>query len=390
MNRNVLILAFCQAMLFSGTGLIISSSALIGKDLAPSPAWATVPLAVQYMTTMLVIYFVSYLMKVKGRRFVFIRGALIGSVGLVIAALGIWLGNFMLFVLASLLIGIHNAIGQFYRFAAAESVTSNYKARAISLTLAGGVLAAFIGPNLALLTKDMLENLFLASYLSLLFITFAVAWAASRLTLPDIPKEQHEARPLFVIASQPKYLLALFAAMIGYGVMNFLMSATPLAMQCHSHTFNNTTVVIQWHLFAMFAPSFFTGDLIRKLGVMQVMIMGSVLLMACALTNLNGTSLLHFEVALILLGVGWNFLYIGATTLLTETYTPNERSHAQGMNDTFVFATLTITSLASGYSVDHFGWQTINLYSIPPVLAVGFGLLWLIVRRTKQQSAAQI
>ena len=139
MNRNVLILAFCQAMLFSGTGLIIASSALIGKDLAPTPAWSTVPLAVQFMTTMLVIYFVSYLMKVKGRRYVFVRGALIGSLGLVIAALGIWLGNFVLFVLASLLIGIHNAIGQFYRFAAAESVTSEFKARAISLTMESAI-----------------------------------------------------------------------------------------------------------------------------------------------------------------------------------------------------------------------------------------------------------
>jgi predicted MFS family arabinose efflux permease len=323
-------------------------------------------------------------MQKKGRRFVFMRGAIIGSAGLLIASLGIWMENFTLFVLASLLIGIYSAVGQFYRFAAAEAVAAEYKARAISMTMAGGVLAAFIGPNLAIFTRDMLEYVFLASYLALVLMTMSVAWVTSRLQLPAIPDDAKEIRPLFKIATQPKYLLAMIAAMIGYGVMNFLMTATPLAMQCHNHSFDSTAVVIQWHLFAMFAPSFFTGDLIRKLGVMQVMILGCLLLIACALINLNGTSLQHFEAALILLGVGWNFLYIGATTLLTETYTSNERSKAQGMNDTFVFATLTLTSLASGASVEHFGWETINLYSIPVTLAVLLGLIWLVARRLRR------
>jgi len=384
MNRNVLILAFCQAMLFSGTGLIISSSALVGNDLAPSPAWATVPLAIQYMTTMLVIFFVSHLMKKNGRRYVFMRGAIIGAGGLIIASLGIWLGNFVLFAASGMLVGIHNAIGQFYRFAAAESVPAEFKARAISLTLAGGVLAAFIGPNLAILTKNMLEYVFLASYLALVLTTLTVAWLTSKLRLPEIPHEHEAIRPLFEIARQPKYLMAMIAAMIGYGVMNFLMTATPLAMLCENLPFSSTALVIQWHLFAMFAPSFFTGDLIRKLGVLQVMILGCLLLIACALTNLNGTSLLHFEIALILLGIGWNFLYIGATTLLTETYSSNERSKAQGLNDTFIFATLTVTSLAAGAFVSQFGWQTINLYSIAPTLVVCLGLVWLIAKRSSQ------
>ena len=384
MNRSVFILAFCQAILFSGTGLILSSSALIGKDLAPSPAWATAPLAIQYLTTMLVIFFVSHLMQKMGRRYVLIRGALTGSVGLLIASLGIWMGSFTLFAFASLLIGIHSAIGQFYRFAAAEAVATEFKARAISMTMAGGVLAAFIGPNLAIYTKDMLEYVFLASYLAMVLMTMIVAWVTSRLQLPAIPDDAKVIRPLFKIATQPKYLLSMIAAMIGYGVMNFLMTATPLAMQCYSHSFGSTAIVIQWHLFAMFAPSFFTGDLIRKLGVMQVMVLGCLLLIACALINLNGTTLRHFEAALILLGVGWNFLYIGATTLLTETYFSNERSKAQGMNDTFVFATLTVTSLASGASVEHFGWQTINLYSIPLTFVVFIGLIWLIIRRSRR------
>jgi len=388
MSRNVLILAFCQAMMFSGIGVVLSSSALIGRHLAPSPAWSTVPLALQFMTTMLVIFFVSHLMRVRGRRFVFVRGALTGAFGLALASLGIWSENFWLFAASSLLIGTHTAIGQFYRFAAAEAVTSEFKARAIALTLAGGVLAAFIGPNLATYTKNTLEFVFLASYLILVSMTLLAALVASKLNLPTIAEEALASRALKTIALQPSYLLAMIAAMIGYGVMNFLMTATPLAMQAHDHSFPDTATVIQWHLVAMFAPSFFTGDLIRKWGVVQVMIVGCVFVVACALINLTGTSFLHFETALVALGLGWNFLYIGATTLLTETYTSNERSKAQGLNDTFVFATLTLTSLASGALVELFGWQAINLYSIPPTLLVGFGLMWLFIKRLKQARAA--
>jgi MFS family permease len=389
MNRNVLILAFCQAILFSGIGLVISSSALIGKNLAPDAAWATLPLALQYLTTMLVIYYVSSLMKEKGRRYVFTRGALIGTIGLLVASLGIWLGNFMLFALSSILIGIHTAIGQFYRFAAAESVATEYKAKAISLTLAGGVLAAFIGPNLAIYTKNLLEYVFLASYLTMVVMNIVVAYVSSKLTLPSISVDLGEGRPLLKIATQPKYLLAIIAAMIGYGVMNFLMTATPLAMSNHDHSFASTASVIQWHLFAMFAPSFITGDLIRKFGVLQIMLVGCLLLLSCAFVNLNGTSFLHFESALILLGIGWNFLYIGATTLLTDTYSPHEKAKAQGLNDTFVFATLTLTSLASGALVENFGWQSINFYSIPPVLIVVLGLTWLILKRRSLPEAQQ-
>lgn len=381
MNLNVYLLAFCQAMMFTGTGLVISSSALIGKDMAPSAAWATVPLAVQYLTTMLVIYAVSHWMKIKGRRHVFMRGALIGSTGMLLASLAIWMGSFTLFLLASALIGINNAIGQFYRFAAAEAVPSNLKARAISMTLAGGVLAAFIGPNLAMLTKDLLEQLFLASYLSLVLTTLAAAWAASRIRMPAIPDEEQEIRSLLHIVRQPKYMMAMLAAMVGYGAMNFLMTATPLAMVCYNLPFSSTAIVIQWHLFAMFAPSFFTGDLIRKFGVVQIMTLGAMFLIGCAAINLSGTTFMHFEIALILLGVGWNFLYIGATTMLTETYSSKEKSKAQGLNDTLVFATLTVTSFASGAMVDKFGWPAINLYSLFPVGLILLGLLWLKIAK---------
>jgi MFS family permease len=242
---------------------------------------------------------------------------------------------------------------------------------------------------LAIYTKNLLEYVFLASYLTLVMMNIVVAFVSSKLTLPTISDEPVESRPLLTIATQPKYLLAIIAAMIGYGVMNFLMTATPLAMSNHDHSFASTASVIQWHLFAMFAPSFFTGDLIRRFGVLQIMMVGCLLLLSCAFVNLNGTTFLHFESALILLGIGWNFLYIGATTLLTETYSSDEKSKAQGLNDTFVFATLTMTSLASGALVAKFGWQSINFYSIPPVLIVAIGLAWLILKRPSSPVAQQ-
>ena len=390
MNRNVLILAFCQAMLFTGTGLVIASSAVIGKQLAPSPAWATLPLALQYLTTMSAAYYVSGLMKVKGRRYVFVRGALIGTVGVAIAAAGIYLGNFYLFALSGLFIGIHTSIGQFYRFAAAEAVAPTYKARAISLTLAGGVFAAFIGPNLASFSRNLMQQSFLAGFLALIVVTLTAAWMSSRLDLPPVPADEHRVvRPLMQIVTQAKFIVAVFAAMMGYGVMNFLMTATPLAMQSYGCSFPSTALVIQWHLVAMFAPSFFTGDVIRKFGALSVMLAGCVLLLVCVAINLSGTTVTHFETALIALGLGWNFLYIGATTLLTETYSESEKSQAQGFNDTLVFATLTVSSFASGVMVTKFGWQTINVYSVLPVGLVGVGIVWLMAVQAGSRIRAQ-
>lgn len=389
MNRNVFILAFCQAMLFTGIGLVVSSSALLGKQLAPSASWATLPLAVQYLTTLLTVFTVSRLMARKGRRFVFVRGALFGSTGALIAALAIWLGNFYLFVFASVFIGLHTTIAQFYRFAAAEAVDTAFKAKAISLTLAGGVFAAFIGPNLARISRNLLPQDFLASFLVLALVTALAALMATRLDLPppDDSHESHIARPLGVIVRQGKYVVALLAAMIGYGIMNFLMTATPIAMDFCGYPFSSTTLVIQWHLVAMFAPSFITGDLIRKVGVLKVMLAGSALLLTSALINLNGNTFNHFEAALIILGIGWNFLYIGGTTLLTETYTQAEKTRAQAFNDALVFTTLTISSLSSGAMVSHFGWERINQFSLPFSLAAFAAILWLATRKSGRVAA---
>ncbi len=389
MNRNVILLAFAQAMLMTGMSLILSSSALVGMQLAPDPAWATLPLSLQFLTTMLILWPVAQLMQRFGRRPIFIAAALIGAAGFALAAFGIYRHSFAAFALAGLLIGVINATGQYYRFAAAESVAHDFRSRAISFTLAGGVLAAFIGPNLARLTRDALSPAFFASFLALIGTSLFAAALLTRLRLPRPTSDTGtgEKRRLVVIARQPTFIVAVLAGTIGYGAMNLLMTATPLAMHAHHHSFAATAEVIQWHVVAMFAPSFVTGDLIRRFGIYPILLGGCALIFAAATTNLLGAQVFHFETALILMGVGWNFLYVGGTTLLTETYRPAERAMVQAFNDTLVFTTVTISSLVSAALVAHFGWGTINMVTLPILSLVTIGIGWLRWRSTAQARA---
>jgi MFS family permease len=366
-NRNVLLLAVCQASLMTGSSLVLSSSALVGARLAPSPVWATVPLSLQLLTTMLVMFPAARLMAAVGRRPVFLAAALIGFSGMGLAALGIWIGSFMVFSLAGCLVGVQSAVGQSYRFAAAEAVAPAARGRAISLTLAGGVIAAFVGPNLARLTRDALEPPFFASFLALLGTTALSFLFALSLRLPpiEIASLGEPPRPPRQIVRQPLFLMAVTTAAVGYAVMSLLMTATPLTIHAHGHAFGPTATVIQWHLVAMFAPSFFTGELVRRFGVRTLIAAGSALNLGCIAINMAGTTVLHFELALVLLGIGWNFLYVGGTPLLTETYRPQERGFAQGVNDTVVFTLVSGASLASAGLLATLGWRTLNVASIP-------------------------
>ena len=381
MYQNIFLLALCQAMMMTGVSLVLSSSALVGAELAAHPILATLPMSLQYLTTMLVMIPVSRMMQRRGRRPVFVAGALIGAVGMGLATYGIAIGSFVLFAAAGILVGMHNAVGQFYRFAAAEAADSELKSRAISLTLAGGVLAAFLGPNLARLTRDAMVPTFSASFLALCVTTLIAAALASRLRLPVVDDAAAEGtgRPMAEIAKQPAFVVAVAAATLGYASMNLIMTATPLAMTCQHQAFDDIAWVIQWHIVAMFAPSFFTGDLIRRVGVLTVIAAGALLELACIAVNLAGTSVAHFNAGLILLGLGWNFLYVGGTSLLTETYRPEERGRVQGLNDTLVFTSVTLSSLAAGGLVNLYGWETVNLAVIPGMLTVlllGAGLAW--------------
>lgn len=376
MNRNVPLLALTQAALMTTVSLVLSSSALIGLQLA-SPDLATVPLAIQYFATMLVLYPAARLMESHGRRTVFCIGALLGALGLALAAAGIRFGSFTLFAGAGCLIGIFNAVGQYYRFAAADAVPVEHKSIAISLTLTGGVLAAIAGPLLARWTKEALEPSFYASFLALSGVALFGALLSAGLKLPPMNPGQHseKSRPLAEIAANPRFGLAVLGGGIGYAIMCLLMTATPLAMLCSRLSFAQTATVIQWHVVAMFAPSFFTGSLIQRHGALPVMLCGCLLNLASIAVSLNGETLPHFELALILLGIGWNFLYVGATALLTETYRPAEKSRIQAINDTLVFLGVTVATLLSGRLVNTLGWQSVNIYASLPILIVMAAIL---------------
>lgn len=388
MYRDISLLAVCQALLMTGTGLVIATSSLIGNQLAIHPALATLPLSVQYLTTMLVMIPVSRTMQRWGRRPVFVLGALIGSAGMALAAFGVWMGSFLLFAGAGVLIGLHNAIGQFYRFAAAEAAPVDLKSRAISLTLAGGVVAAFIGPNLAALTRDLVLPPFTASFIVLCAVTVLAATLVSRLRLPPPPPPsasggEDAARPLAVVLRQPALIVAVLAGTLGYAVMTLLMVATPLAMEHNTHTFSLIAGVIQWHIVAMFAPSFITGDLIRRFGVKTIILVGALLQVACVVVAVSGVAVIHYTASLILLGLGWNFLYIGGTTLLTTSHRPSEKGYVQGINDTVVFTVVTLASLASGGLQSWLGWATLNLLSLIGPAVVILALGWLMWREAK-------
>ncbi|MDR0776928.1 MAG: MFS transporter [Azonexus sp.] len=381
MNRNIFLLALSQAAMMTTISLVLSSSAWVGAHLS-SPNFATLPLASQYLGTLAMLYPAARLMERYGRRFTFCGGALLGTIGLACAALGVRLGNFALFAAAGFLIGGFGAVGQYYRFAAIDSVAAERKSLAISWTLSGGLLAAVAGPTLARWTKDALDPPFFASFLALTGIALLAAVLALGLSLPPMARVENEQtqRSWSEIARHPKLLMAILGSVVGYAMMNLLMTATPLAMMCSRLGFAQTAEVIQWHVVAMFAPSFFAGALIQRCGILLVMLLGCLLhLGSIALTQM-GNELLHFEAALILLGIGWNFLYIGATALLTESCRKEEAARVQALNDTLVFLGVTAATLFSGALVNALGWQRLNIYAGLPILAVMTGLIRLMNR----------
>lgn len=376
MRRNILLLALSQAAVMTSVSLVLASSVVIGVNLA-SPALATVPLAMQYLGTMLVLYPLARLIARYGQRPVFIGGALIGAVGLGLAALGIWLGNFVLFTLAGGLVGVFNAVGQYYRFAAAEAVSVDLRGKAISLTLSGGVLAALAGPNLAQWTRDMLPQPFAASFLALVGVALLAAVLAAGLRLKQaVPVVPTVTRPFLPLLRRLDFLLAVVGGVVGYALMNLLMTATPLAMMCSHLGFAETATVIQWHVVAMFAPSFFTGSLIQRFGVLPVMLLGGLGMLGCIVIAVNGDTLMHFELALVLLGIGWNFLYVGATTRLVECCPAQQKAQVQAFNDTLVFFAIAGVTFGTGGLMERHGWLRLNLYAAIPVLLLMLAIAW--------------
>ena len=385
-RRNVPLLATSQALMMSSMSLIITATALVGFELAPDKSLATLPLAVIFIAVMLSSIPAAMLMERIGRKPAFMFSTAFGMAGGVLATLAIFNQNFWLFVASGVLIGVFNAFGNYFRFAAADIVAPELKSKAISAVLIGGVVAAVVGPNLANITRESVSGVtFAGSYISITVIYVVALVVLSFLKLPHRTSFEHRqdssmARPLSIIAIQPKFIVAIVCAMLGYGVMSFVMTATPLAMHGHNHNFSDTSFVISWHVLGMYAPSFFTGHLIQRFGVLKIMFIGGLLGLGCVAANLLGNSVTHYWIGLTLLGVSWNFLFIGGTSLLTETYKPEERNKAQAMNDFIIFTTVAIASLTAGALQHNFGWQIVNLGVVPLIGIILVSIVWLGIK----------
>jgi MFS family permease len=389
-NKNVALLAACQALLLTNNSTLIALNGLAGYALAPNKGLATLPVTGWVVGAAATTFFTSLLMKRFGRRAGFSLGAAVGILGALICAAGLSVGSFWLFCLGATVFGVYNAFGQYYRFAAADTATPDFKAKAISYVLAGGLVGGIIGPSLSRLTVDLLPTVYLAAYLTLIgFLVLVLALLRFLDIPPPTAAEAKEGgRPLAEIAAQPAFVVAVLSAAFSYGVMNLLMTATPLAMGVCGHPYAAATTVISSHVVGMFAPSFVTGDLIKRFGVLNVMLAGVAVNLVCIGVALAGVEVANFWWALVLLGVGWNFLYIGATALLTETYHPAEKAKAQGANELLILLTMATSSFASGMILETNGWQTLNYAAIPFVLAMGVAVLWLITKRRGVVAAA--
>jgi MFS family permease len=383
-KRNVAVLAAAQALFMTGATMLIIISGLVGFALAENKALATLPVSAAMIGNALTMVPASLLMERVGRRPGFILGALIGVFGAAVAAMGIFERDFALFVVGNVIIGIYAGFAQYYRFAAADESDPDFKGTAISLVLTGGVVAALVGPELAKWSSGLLAPpRFLVSYLVVAGLALAAAAVLWFLDIPRIRKEEisEPGRPLRRIMRQPVFLVAVFVGMMGYGVTILMMTAVPLAMAAYRHGLDHTAFVIQWHTVAMFAPAFFTGSLIRKFGVLNVMFIGTALLAGCVVAALAGVDLLQFFLGLTALGLGWNFTFIGASTLLIEAYLPAERAKVQAANDFLVFGSVATASLLSGALLDYVDWRAVNYFAVPFLLAAAGAVSWLAISR---------
>ncbi|HKW37460.1 MAG TPA: MFS transporter [Burkholderiales bacterium] len=382
-RKNVAVLAACQALLFTNNSTAIALNGLVGYALASNKALATLPVTGWVVGGALSTLPMSLLMKRIGRRAGFTLGALTGIAGAAVCALALAGANFWLFCLGTTLFGVYNAAAQYYRFAAADSVSPEFTPKAISLVLAGGLVGGIVGPEVSKHTVDLLDTRYLGAYLSLIGFLVVAIGVLQLLSIPSPTGDDRKAptRPLAEIMAQPVFIVAVTGSAIGYGVMNLLMTATPLAMRLCGHPYSAAATVIGSHVVGMFGPSLFTGSLIRRFGVLQVMAAGALLLYGVVAIALAGISVPHFWLALVLLGVGWNFLYIGGTTLLTDACAPAERAKTQGANDSIIFLTMMLTSFGSGVLIDAKGWEVLNWLALPFITVAAAAVLWLLARR---------
>lgn len=391
-RRNIFLLATAQGFYLVSGVTYIMFAGLVGQMLADNKLLATLPIAVMTIGTASSTVPMSMLMKRIGRRFGFLIGATAGMTSGSLGAYAIVQGDFVLFCLATLIMGIYQACTQYYRFAAIESAPMDYISRAASFVLLGGVISALFGPSLAVFSRDLLSPIPFAggfAMSALVSIGAMIPLSLVRIPRPMEDSSHVGARPLGEIARQPAFIAAVLNAATSYGLMVLVMTATPLAMTACGFEMHDTGSVIQWHVLAMFVPSFFTGTLIHRFGLLTILFTGMALFIVSALFAVSGIEILNFGAALILLGVAWNFLFVGGTTLLTEAYRPNEKAKVQGLNEFIVFAAAATGSFSSGGLFNLSGWDAVN-YGMAPFLTMTFvATLWYArSKRVAAQSAA--
>lgn len=390
MNRNLWLLTICQGLFLTNNVTFMAINGLVGLALAPRGWMATLPVMGYVVGGAMATSLVARAQSRFGRRRSFQIGIAValGS-ALLCAQAAIW-QDFWLLCLATVVAGYYNANASLYRFAAAELAAPDWREKAVSLVMAGGLIGAVAGPNLAAVTRTWFAVPFAGAYLALAAVALMSLVMMQFIDFPATPAKNAGTggRPLGEIVRQPVFIVAAVSGALGFGVMNLLMAATPIAMQVCSLPFNDIAFVLEWHVIGMFAPGFFTGHLIRRVGVLPVMGAGLALNLGCIAVALSGVDLHQFLVALFMLGVGWNFLFTGSTTLSLSAYTPEERDRAQGALNFCVFATLAVSSLASGVLVTTQGWRLLNLGSLVPVALTGIALLWLARRRRSAPAGA--
>lgn len=384
-RKNIALLASCQGLGMTSHSVVIAVSALTGAMLAEDKSLATVPHAILWLSTMAASPLLAGYMKRRGRREGFMLGSLSGLVAACLCVYAIFEGDFWLFTAAMIFQGVFNTCTMFYRFAAGEAADEAFRAKAIALVIGGGVLAAVVGPELAKQTRELFDPVFFAgTFAALSVLPILIAGVMLFIDFPPPPKPDASApvRPLGVIARQPQFVVALAVAAFAWTAMVLIMTATPLSMvQDSGHSFADSAFVIQWHMLGMYVPSFFSGWLISRVGVMRVIWAGIALYTASMYVGLSGTEVWHFALMNLFIGAGWNFQFVGATELLARTHTPAERSKVQGFNDFVVFGSVAAATFFSGKLQFAYGWDIVNWLLLPGILATAILIIWLQMRR---------
>jgi len=389
-NKNLVLLILCQGIFLTNNITFVAINGLVGLSLTNITWMATLPIMGYVVGGALSTGIVARTQKKYGRQKSFQLGLLVAVLSSLICGYAAYSKNFWLLTFGTFVAGYYSANGQLYRFAAAELTHVSLRDKAISWVLAGGILGAVAGPNLATLTKDSFDTPFLGAYLTLTVAGIIGLIVMNFIHFPDevaVKKVLPPGRSTFELLKQPVFLIAAVSSALGYGVMNLLMAATPLAMKVCGLPFSDAALVLQWHVIGMFAPGFFTGSLIKKFGTYRIMILGIVLNFVCILIALSGVEVYQFLLSSFILGVGWNFLFTGATSLAMTAYRPEEKDKAQGIINFFVFATMAITSFSSGALVTTSGWDILNFTSLFPVVLMAVALIWL---RHKQQQEKKL